>query len=48
MTGILVFFLLLAGVPAKQITTIAGTGKAGFSGDGGAGAAGEINNPYDL
>ena len=48
MTGILVFFMLLAGVPAKRITTIAGTGIAGFSGDGGAGTVGEIDNPYGL
>lgn len=33
---------------AKRIATIAGTGVAGFSGDGGPGAAGRINNPYGL
>ena len=39
--------LALAAAP-KQITTIAGTGTAGFSGDGGPGTAGQINNPYGL
>jgi DNA-binding beta-propeller fold protein YncE len=39
--------LALAAAP-KHITTIAGTGIAGFSGDGGPGIAGQINNPYGL
>src|SRR2546426_9460271 len=39
--------LALAAAP-KQIMTIAGTGTAGFSGDGGPGTAGQISNPYGL
>src|SRR5437667_10379382 len=39
--------LLLAAAP-KTVSTIAGTGVAGFSGDGGPGAAGQTNNPYGL
>src|ERR1700680_2639568 len=43
--------LLLVGallLPAQTTVTIAGTGTAGFSGDGGPGAKAEINNPYGL
>jgi DNA-binding beta-propeller fold protein YncE len=32
----------------KTVATLAGTGAAGFSGDGGPGIAGQINNPYGL
>src|SRR6266481_4463263 len=39
--------LALAAAP-KRITTLAGPGTAGFSGDGGSGIAGQINNPYGL
>jgi DNA-binding beta-propeller fold protein YncE len=35
-------------LPAQNIVTIAGTGMAGFSGDGGPGAKAGINNPYGL
>src|SRR5580698_4149175 len=34
--------------PAQTVVTIAGTGAAGFSGDGGPGTKAEINNPYGL
>ena len=33
---------------AQQVETIAGTGVAGFSGDGGPGVQAQINNPYGL
>jgi sugar lactone lactonase YvrE len=33
---------------AQKVTTIAGTGTAGFSGDGGPGTKAQINNPYGL
>src|SRR5437660_1266320 len=39
--------LLLAAAP-KTVTNRAGTGVAGFSGDGGPGPAGQTNNPYGL
>src|SRR3954467_5564129 len=35
-------------VYAQSFVTIAGTGEAGFSGDGGAGTKAQINNPYGL
>ena len=35
-------------MPAQSTVTIAGTGTAGFSGDGGPGTKAEINNPYGL
>ena len=45
-----VFLCLAAACVAasKRITTIAGTGVAGFAGDGGAGTSGQLNNPYGL
>jgi DNA-binding beta-propeller fold protein YncE len=46
-TAILLAALALAAT-SKRITTIAGTGAPGFSGDGGPGVAGQINNPYGL
>ena len=39
--------LLLSAAP-KTVTTIAGTGVAAFSGDGGPGVQGQTNNPYGL
>lgn len=38
----------LAGAASTTVTTIAGNGAAGFSGDGGPGVDGQINNPYGL
>src|SRR5882724_10806679 len=38
---------LLTAAP-KTVSTIAGTGVAGFSGDGGPAVAGQTNNPYGL
>lgn len=34
--------------PGGTITTVAGTGHAGFSGDGGAAAAAQLNTPYGI
>ncbi len=39
---------LISPLHAATIRTIAGTGVAGFSGDGGAGEKGQIANPYGL
>ena len=35
-------------LPAQSTVTIAGTGAAGFSGDGGPATQAQINNPYGL
>src|ERR1700746_776371 len=47
---LLTFFLLplILTVAPKTVSTIAGTGVAGFSGDGGPGVQGQTNNPYGL
>ncbi|HUS34652.1 MAG TPA: hypothetical protein VM680_04795 [Verrucomicrobiae bacterium] len=47
-----VFLILLcfalSNLAALKIETVAGTGKAGFSGDGGPALKAELNNPYGL
>jgi len=43
-----ILLLLTCRLPAQSTVTIAGTGTAGFSGDGGPGTKAEINNPYGL
>src|SRR5262245_41201101 len=44
----LTFFLTVVALSGQTITTIAGTGVAGFAGDGGPGIQAQINNPYGL
>ena len=44
----LVFFLAAAPLPAQSIRTIAGTGTAGHSGDGGPGVRAQVANPYGV
>src|SRR5260370_5510458 len=47
--GCWVLLLMCSGaLCAQTATTIAGTGVAGYSGDGGPGAKAQINNPYGL
>lgn len=43
-----VFLLGAVLLPAQTVVTIAGTGIAGFSGDGAAGTQAQVNNPYGL
>lgn len=40
--------LLACSAGAKEVNTIAGTGVAGFSGDGGLGTKGQLANPYGI
>lgn len=44
--GVLALGVALAGAATNNISTSAGTGTAGFSGDGGAAAAAELNLPF--
>lgn len=50
LAGGLVFALQLvaAEAPAKKISTVAGTGKPAFAGDGGPAYLAQINNPYGV
>src|SRR3989442_14438706 len=41
-------FLALLLAAAWQMTTIAGTGQAGYSGDGGPALQAQLNNPFGL
>ena len=46
---LLVFMLLMQSVRCQDIiTTIAGTGSASYSGDGGAATSAALNNPYGV
>lgn len=47
-TLVIVLCCALSNFAALKIETIAGTGKAGFSGDGGPALQAELNNPYGL
>src|SRR5215831_2658348 len=48
MRNLVWFALCCSLLPAQSTVTIAGTGTAGFSGDGGSATQAQINNPYGL
>src|SRR5262249_36082505 len=42
------FLFCVSVLQGQSVVTIAGTGSAGFAGDGGPGVKAEVNNPYGL
>src|SRR5690348_15043708 len=48
MRAALVLFTAAVAAYGQKLVTLAGTGVAGFSGDGGPGAHAQVNNPYGL
>src|SRR5262252_3044927 len=48
MRSLKILLLVSGTLAAQSIVTIAGTGTAGFSGDGGPADRAQVNNPYGL